>query len=117
MGEKVYRRLQDIPDPDSIDILDVFRRAEDLDPHLPDILELKPKVFITLCHCQQHVEKLAGSMETLPFSYAACGPSVMAMHKRSLDLSILCRWSGYSLGYLTGAPCLIGYSAHQQPMY
>ncbi|CAK0780545.1 hypothetical protein CVIRNUC_005088 [Coccomyxa viridis] len=44
LGEKVYRRLQDIPDPDSIDILDVFRRAEDLDPHLPDILELKPKV-------------------------------------------------------------------------
>ena len=41
----MYRRLQDIPDPDSIDILDVFRRAEDLDPHLPDILDLKPKVF------------------------------------------------------------------------
>ena len=44
----MYRRLQDIPDPGSIDILDVFRRAEDLDPHLPDILELKPKVFNTL---------------------------------------------------------------------
>ena len=45
LGEKVYRQLQDIPSPETIDILDVFRRAEDLDPHLPDILELKPKVL------------------------------------------------------------------------
>ena len=45
LGEKVYRRLQDIPSPETIDVLDVFRRAEDLDPHLPDILELKPKVI------------------------------------------------------------------------
>ena len=44
LGEKVYRHLRDIPSPETIDILDVFRRAEDLDPHLPDILELKPKV-------------------------------------------------------------------------
>lgn len=44
LGEKVYRSLRDIPSPDTIDILDVFRRAEDLEPHLPDILELKPKV-------------------------------------------------------------------------
>ena len=44
LGEKVYRHLQDIPSPETIDILDIFRRAEDLDPHLPDILELKPKV-------------------------------------------------------------------------
>ena len=56
-------------------------------------------------------------MQTLHFSYAACGISVMAMHKRSPDLSILCRWSGYSLGYLTGAPFLVSYSAHQQPRY
>ena len=54
-------------------------------------------------------------METLHFSDAACGPSVMAMHKRFLDLSILCRWSGCSLEYLTGAPFLISYSARQQP--
>ena len=45
LGENVYRRLQDIPSPETIDVLDVFRRAEDLDPHLPDILELKPKVI------------------------------------------------------------------------
>ncbi len=44
LGEKVHRRLQDIPSPETIDVLDVFRRAEDLNPHLPDILELKPKV-------------------------------------------------------------------------
>ena len=42
----------DIPSPDTIDILDVFRRAEDLDPHLPDILELKPKVrYVSASWC------------------------------------------------------------------
>ena len=42
LGEKVYRKLQDIPDP--VDIVDVFRRAEDLAGHLDDILRVKPKV-------------------------------------------------------------------------
>lgn len=52
LGEKVYRHLRDIPSPDTIDILDVFRRAEDLDPHLPDILELKPKVrYVSASWC------------------------------------------------------------------
>lgn len=42
LGEKVYRQLQDIPEP--VDIVDVFRRAEDLAGHLDDILQVKPKV-------------------------------------------------------------------------
>ena len=52
LGEKVYRRLQDIPIPETIDVLDIFRRAEDLDPHLPDILELKPKVIWVVLRSQ-----------------------------------------------------------------
>ncbi|CAL8468625.1 g8165 [Coccomyxa elongata] len=42
LGEKVYRKLKDIPEP--VDIVDVFRRAEDLAGHLDDILHVKPKV-------------------------------------------------------------------------
>ncbi len=45
LGEQVIRRLQDVPQP--VDILDVFRRAEDLAGHLDDILEIKPKVMST----------------------------------------------------------------------
>ena len=43
LGQKVYRTLASIPDK-NIDIVDVFRRAEDLAPHLEDILSIKPKV-------------------------------------------------------------------------
>ncbi|HEY7166594.1 MAG TPA: CoA-binding protein [Candidatus Binatia bacterium] len=41
LGTKVYRRLSDIPD--DIDLVDVFRRSHDINPHVPDILEKKPK--------------------------------------------------------------------------
>lgn len=41
LGQKVYRKLVDIPD--DIDLVDVFRRAEDLPAHLDDILAKKPK--------------------------------------------------------------------------
>ena len=41
LGQKVYRKLADIPG--EIDIVDVFRRAEDINPHLEDILAKKPK--------------------------------------------------------------------------
>ena len=42
LGSKVYRKVQDVPG--DIDILDVFRRPDDLPPHLEDILAKKPKV-------------------------------------------------------------------------
>lgn len=42
LGAKVYRRVQDVPG--EIDILDVFRRPQDLAPHLDDILAKRPKV-------------------------------------------------------------------------
>ena len=41
LGKKVYRRLQDIPG--DIDLVDVFRRPTDLEQHLEDILDKKPK--------------------------------------------------------------------------
>lgn len=41
LGEPVYRTLSAIPG--DIDMVDVFRRAEDIPPHLDDILAKKPK--------------------------------------------------------------------------
>jgi predicted CoA-binding protein len=41
MGKKVYRKLVDIPD--EIDLVDVFRRPRDIQPHVEDILMKKPK--------------------------------------------------------------------------
>ena len=47
LGEKVYRRLIDVPD--DIDMVNVFRRSHDIPPHLEDILAKKPKsVWIQL---------------------------------------------------------------------
>jgi uncharacterized protein len=42
LGQPVYRRVQDVPG--QIDILDVFRRPDDLPPHLDDILVKQPKL-------------------------------------------------------------------------
>ena len=40
MGEKVYRTLAEVPG--EIDLVVVFRRSEDVPPHLDDILAAKP---------------------------------------------------------------------------
>jgi predicted CoA-binding protein len=42
LGQQVYRRLQDVPG--EIDIVDVFRRSDDLPPHLDDIIAKRPKL-------------------------------------------------------------------------
>ena len=59
LGEKVYRKLEDIPE--KIDMLNVFRRSEDIPAHAEDILKLKPKsVWIQLGIRNDEVaEKLA----------------------------------------------------------
>ena len=41
LGLKVYRRLADIPG--ELDMVDVFRRAQDVAPHLEDILAKRPR--------------------------------------------------------------------------
>ena len=41
LGEKVYRKLVDVPG--EIDLVNVFRRSEDVGAHLEDILEKRPK--------------------------------------------------------------------------
>jgi hypothetical protein len=42
LGRQVYRKLVDVPG--DIDIVDVFRRSQDIDRHVEDILAKKPKV-------------------------------------------------------------------------
>ena len=41
LGEKVYRRLSDVPG--DIDMVDVFRRPRDINGHVEDILSKNPK--------------------------------------------------------------------------
>ena len=41
LGQKVYRKLADIPV--EVDMVNVFRRPQDIPPHLEDILAKKPK--------------------------------------------------------------------------
>ncbi|MBJ6765350.1 CoA-binding protein [Myxococcaceae bacterium JPH2] len=41
LGKPVYRRLVDIPG--DIDVVDVFRRPQDIDGHLDDLIAKKPK--------------------------------------------------------------------------
>jgi uncharacterized protein len=41
LGEPVYRRLADVPG--QIDMVNVFRRAHDIPPHVDDILAARPK--------------------------------------------------------------------------
>jgi uncharacterized protein len=41
LGEKVYRKLTDIPG--EIDMVDVFRRPQDITGHIDEILAKKPK--------------------------------------------------------------------------
>lgn len=41
LGKKVYRTVADIPG--EVDLVDVFRRSQDVPPHLDDILAAKPK--------------------------------------------------------------------------
>ena len=41
LGEKVYRKVNDIPD--DVDMVNVFRRSQDVPPHLDDLLAKKPR--------------------------------------------------------------------------
>src|SRR5919197_53519 len=41
LGLRVYRKLSDVPG--EVDMVDVFRRAQDIPPHLEDILAKRPR--------------------------------------------------------------------------
>jgi len=41
LGQKVYRRLSEIPA--AVDLVNVFRRSEDIDQHVEDLLTKAPK--------------------------------------------------------------------------
>ncbi|HEX7956223.1 MAG TPA: CoA-binding protein [Pyrinomonadaceae bacterium] len=41
LGRKVYRKLADVPGP--VDMVNVFRRSEDIPPHVEDIIAARPK--------------------------------------------------------------------------
>jgi hypothetical protein len=41
LGQPVYRRVADIPGP--VDLVVVFRRSQDVPPHLDDLLAASPK--------------------------------------------------------------------------
>ena len=41
LGEKVYRKLADVPE--AVDMVNVFRRSQDIPPHVEDILAARPK--------------------------------------------------------------------------
>ena len=42
LGQHVYRKVADIPG--GVDMVNVFRRSQDVPPHVDDILKAKPKV-------------------------------------------------------------------------
>ena len=47
LGQKVYRDLRDVPG--EIDMVNVFRRSQDIEKHVDEIIEAKPKsVWIQL---------------------------------------------------------------------
>lgn len=41
LGQKVYRKVAEVPG--DVDLVDVFRRPQDIDQHVDDILAKKPK--------------------------------------------------------------------------
>jgi len=41
LGERVYRTVSEVPD--SVDMVNVFRRAQDIPPHVDDIIAKNPK--------------------------------------------------------------------------
>jgi predicted CoA-binding protein len=41
MGERVFRKVADVPAP--VDLVNVFRRAHDIPPHVDDIIASRPR--------------------------------------------------------------------------
>ncbi len=41
LGQPIYRRLVDVPGP--VDLVNVFRKPEDIPPHVPDLIAKAPR--------------------------------------------------------------------------
>jgi predicted CoA-binding protein len=61
LGERVYRKLVDIPE--DVDMVNVFRRPQDIPPHVDDIIAKRPKfVWFQLgIFNNEAAERLAGA--------------------------------------------------------
>ncbi len=59
LGQPVYRTVADVPGP--IDVVDVFRKSEDIPAHVPDILKAHPRAvwFQTLIFNDEAAETFA----------------------------------------------------------
>ena len=44
LGEKVYRRLSDIPEEIGVEVVDIFRKSEDVPPIVDEAVQRKAKV-------------------------------------------------------------------------
>ena len=44
LGEKVYRRLTDIPEEIGVEVVDIFRRSEDVPPVVEEAMQQRAKV-------------------------------------------------------------------------
>jgi uncharacterized protein len=42
LGKQVYRKITDVPPP--VDLVDVFRRAQDIGPHVEDLKRARPRI-------------------------------------------------------------------------
>mmetsp|Transcript_28825 Transcript_28825/g.48401 ORF Transcript_28825/g.48401 Transcript_28825/m.48401 type:complete len:185 (+) Transcript_28825:85-639(+) len=62
LGEKVFRRVQDVPESQELDIVDVFRKPSDIPAHMEDLLAAKPKAVwfqsgIRNDECAEHLAR------------------------------------------------------------
>ena len=77
LGRPVYRSLREVPPP--VDLVNVFRRAPDVPPHVPDILAVRPRAVwlqLGIAH--------AGAAETLARAGIRVVPDrcLMVEHRR-----------------------------------
>jgi predicted CoA-binding protein len=79
LGEKVYRRVQDIPEP--VDLVDVFRRAEDLPEVVDDALAAQAAALWFQLDC---VNEAAAAKATAAGATVVMDRCLMVEHSRIL---------------------------------
>jgi len=79
LGEKVYRRVQDIPEP--VDLVDVFRRAEDLPEVVDDAVAAQAGALWFQLDC---VNEAAAAKATAAGAIVVMDRCLMVEHSRIL---------------------------------